>query len=728
MKLPPLSLQQWSIKQRLWAMGWLAIVTLVAASVLGFWNLYRNNTLTEKAMTEATLMIQAVDTARNAQVHFKKQVQEWKNVLLRGHDRELREKYWQGFEKEEKAVLEKLQQLKKYYEILRIDTVTIETAIKTHDELGVKYREAITAFTAGNLVTTFTTDKSVRGIDREPTDKIDLLVNIIEEAQNNRMQSVVLDIRSTFNWTVILSLSAALLAMGFLFAISWFTINSITQPITETIGIFQQISEDNLDNPVNQNRQDEIGEMWRALAMMQSKLKDRTEALNKANESLQKTLHEVQVVKEKQDGDYFLTSLLLRPLSTVNYTSPEVSVISIVEQKKKFHFRKWHKEIGGDINIADEITLRNKKYLVALNADAMGKSMQGAGGAIVFGAVFRSIIERTKMIPMVSALYPERWLKNTWTEIQKVFESFDGSMLVSSAIVLLDCETGTLYSINAEHPHAVLLRDGRADFLCDDYSSRKFGTLGEQQDLQISVTTLLPGDIVILGSDGRDDLMLVDADGNSKMNEDETLFLRLVTASEGDAEQLFNEIRNKGEITDDLSLLVIRYYGRQKKLAVNGQEEVKRVLADYQRGKHNMKPIEIKSVLQRLREDSPDHPEINRYYFLSLLNLKDYPAALSAGLDYSALKPGDDEALYLVSYAAKMSGDYETAADFGERLRLRRGYWVKNLINLADVYTIIKDFARAEKILGEISNVEPANEKAARIRQAVESGKLGRVK
>ena len=51
---------------------------------------------------------------------------------------------------------------------------------------------------------------------------------------------------------------------------------------------------------------------------------------------------------------------------------------------------------------------------VFLNADAMGKSMQGAGGALVAGAVFNSIIERTMLSPTVQNQYPERWLKNSF--------------------------------------------------------------------------------------------------------------------------------------------------------------------------------------------------------------------------------------------------------------------------------------------------------------------------
>ena len=68
-----------------------------------------------------------------------------------------------------------------------------------------------------------------------------------------------------------------------------------------------------------------------------------------------------------------------------------------LKQKKEFIFRDRQKEIGGDINIAHTITVANRPHTVFINGDAMGKSVQGAGGALVLGAIFQSIIERTKV-------------------------------------------------------------------------------------------------------------------------------------------------------------------------------------------------------------------------------------------------------------------------------------------------------------------------------------------
>ncbi|MBX7056982.1 MAG: SpoIIE family protein phosphatase [Leptospirales bacterium] len=285
---------------------------------------------------------------------------------------------------------------------------------------------------------------------------------------------------------------------------------------------------------------------------LEKKVADRTE-------ELARSLREVRALKEQQDGDYFLTSLLIRPLSGGAHSSELVRIDTRTFQKKRFRFRHWEADIGGDLCVRADVHLRGRHYTAFLNGDAMGKSIQGAGGALVLGALFKSILSRTAMRESIQQRSPEQWLREGFLEMHDVFLNFDGYMLVSMAMGLIDERSGLIYYINAEHPPAVLLRRGRARFLERAPLFRKLG-IDLDRPFHLRTFQLRPDDILILGSDGRDDLIVGrDAQGNRRINEDETLFLRAAEHSGGDLDALLKRLETYGEFSDDISLMRISY-------------------------------------------------------------------------------------------------------------------------------------------------------------------------
>lgn len=263
-------------------------------------------------------------------------------------------------------------------------------------------------------------------------------------------------------------------------------------------------------------------------------------------------------LKQQQDGDYYLTSLLLEPLIRNGVKSPAVSVQFFIEQKKKVHFQGKDFEIGGDFCVADRITLGGEPYIFFFNGDAMGKSSQGAGGALVTGSLLHSIISRSKKLADTQ-LSPVRWLSSVYREIQLIMESFDGSMYVSAVFGVVGEISGEMFYINAEHPLCVLVRDGRAEFAEPEISVHKIGAPFHLTP-KIYHRNLRPGDVFIAGSDGRDDLLLSDNLARSVVHENEEFPAR-VEAARGELIEIADNIRRSGQLTDDLSLLRIAFHG-----------------------------------------------------------------------------------------------------------------------------------------------------------------------
>ncbi|MEM4222315.1 MAG: hypothetical protein QW097_02710, partial [archaeon] len=92
-------LEDFSIRKRLWFMAILFMAILLLNSIMTLFNQYRHHQKTHLALLSSETITLAVDRARSGQVTFKKQVQEWKNTLLRAHEPSLREKYWSQSER-----------------------------------------------------------------------------------------------------------------------------------------------------------------------------------------------------------------------------------------------------------------------------------------------------------------------------------------------------------------------------------------------------------------------------------------------------------------------------------------------------------------------------------------------------------------------------------------------------------------------------------------------------
>lgn len=281
---------------------------------------------------------------------------------------------------------------------------------------------------------------------------------------------------------------------------------------------------------------------------LERKVTERTFQLNEK-------MMEVQFLKNQQDGDYFLTTLLIEPLIANKSRSKSFRISFFIEQKKKFTFRDKKYQLGGDICISGDLKFESEKYILFFNGDAMGKSMQGAGGALVIGSVLNSILARSAARgKIITGISPEQWLQETYEEIHSVMEAFEGCMLVSCILGLIHESTGEMLYFNAEHPFSILLRDEKAAFIENKINTVKIG-LPVFEQLNLYRFQLYKNDIVFLGSDGKDDILI-----DGEMNEDENLILEVIENSGSDMQRIYDLLSEKGEIRDDLSLVKIEFF------------------------------------------------------------------------------------------------------------------------------------------------------------------------
>ena len=128
-------------------------VALLIVGFVGWRALDEGNTRASAAMARLVAMGQASDTARSAQVDFKIQVQEWKNILVRGDDQAALDKYRAAFIKAGSTTRDDLGKLNDMLGNLAISVICATVYGITAAILGLPYPLAIAVI--GVLVAAF---------------------------------------------------------------------------------------------------------------------------------------------------------------------------------------------------------------------------------------------------------------------------------------------------------------------------------------------------------------------------------------------------------------------------------------------------------------------------------------------------------------------------------------------------------------------------------------------
>ncbi|VVP20812.1 Methyl-accepting chemotaxis protein CtpH [Pseudomonas fluorescens] len=260
-----------------------------------------------------------------ANLQFKVQVQEWKNVLLRGKQPADLAKYWSQFEERQRDVQDILGELAGQKGIEANLKSRIERLRDEHRQLGAAYQKGRDAYVAAGGDPS-AGDAAVKGVDRATSEQMSALVAELRE-QGTAQSALISASAERTVWLGLLVMLASGLLIGLLSL--WLVSRNLIEPIRNLIDYVTRLSRGQLAERVVSERRDELGNLAAAANTLRDFLADTFTRLQRSAGDLDSASGELNAIATTMAGgtseQFNRTDQVATAMNEMSATAQEVA-------------------------------------------------------------------------------------------------------------------------------------------------------------------------------------------------------------------------------------------------------------------------------------------------------------------------------------------------------------------------------------------------------------------
>jgi len=340
-------------------------------------------------------------------LQFKTQVQEWKNVLLRGHDASKREKYWGKFQQQHQLVQATGKEILKLSRLEETRQLT-QQFLTQHGTLLAKYKQGYQAFINANYDPQVG-DTAVTGIDRAPG-KLATKITLSAFNQAREHSDKVSDSATstvTTGMTIITLSMVAVLVLAISLINRW-----IIEPMQAAQSYLQDLSRGKMDFKIIKHAgDDEIAQMLDALQLLQGNLNDGAGAINASINQLAgnaTSLHSIATtIREGTDLQYERTDQVATAITQMSAASTEVA--NHAQDAAKVANQVEQDAQSGVTNMRSAIaTINATSEQIATTADVVRHLEEDTKNVGTVLDVIKGIAEQTNLLALNAAIEAAR--------------------------------------------------------------------------------------------------------------------------------------------------------------------------------------------------------------------------------------------------------------------------------------------------------------------------------